>query len=370
MHLILYFNGTGNEWDSFSGGMDYVTNPDVKTIVVKGCRNKEVCNTQLFPNLPAFAKRFTTKLFKKNASQLTLASSDLSKLKIGIVKSDPDLDTNDPITGITLCGYSRGAVTCFNVAKELNTLAPNILVNIVANQPVPGNCYQGPGTNAASVADCSNLKNIRNVTVILGAYTGKTSKGEKDVIHRCFYSQIIPKLPSSNVKRDLIVIPKQHHDDPLPYVPSGTKHLHMQIANYLSKDNYVTPEAAQRKEGEAAASYGKPDNIIFPRAESLQSFFGLKRDEVYRHVDKLHPTGLLREGMGFNQSESLIEWWKKHDRSASRFSTQLTKDLAKQITTTNKNDQASLIALFNEADKWLILKDGSPSSRYYQVTAL
>lgn len=50
---------------------------------------------------------------------------------------------------------------------------PKVPVDIVANQPVPGNTYQGPLTNARSIADCSDLTNLRNVSVILGAYTGE-----------------------------------------------------------------------------------------------------------------------------------------------------------------------------------------------------
>lgn len=80
-------------------------------------------------------------------------------------------DTGDD--KIVLCGYSRGAVTCFEVAKQLQQLAPDVPIEIIADQPVPGNMTQLKGTNAASIKDCSKLTNITKATIILGAYTGR-----------------------------------------------------------------------------------------------------------------------------------------------------------------------------------------------------
>jgi hypothetical protein len=61
------------------------------------------------------------------------------------VLADPTLTWNATHTRITnmgnlfLCGWSRGAVTCFKVAKLLNPIMPNVVIHIFAIDPVPGN---------------------------------------------------------------------------------------------------------------------------------------------------------------------------------------------------------------------------------------
>ncbi|CDZ79242.1 hypothetical protein BN59_03560 [Legionella massiliensis] len=177
MHLVIYFCGTGNPGNSFPGQYDYVPNDgNVRTVFVKGCEQPEVCNSGLFPDLKGFAGRFTQQLVGKDKKIATTEDKELESIGIRLDRTDIQGVGDEEIESITLCGYSRGAVTCFEVAKELNKIAPTIPVDIVADQPVPGNFYSGPGSNVASISDCSNLNNLRNVSIILGAYTGaKTS---------------------------------------------------------------------------------------------------------------------------------------------------------------------------------------------------
>ena len=80
---------------------------------------------------------------------------------------------------------------------------------------------------------------------------------------------------------------------------------------------------------------------------------------------------LFHEKVTTGQTETLIDWWKKHDKNASRFSTQLTKDLVRSIETiTDAYNSESLKKLFVETDKWMLLKANTSSSRYYQVESL
>ena len=254
MHLVIYFCGTGNPGDSFYNHYDYIDpNSPVRTIFVEGCAHPEVCNAGLFPDLKKFAARFSEQIFNKGNQSLNLTTMALQDLTVGILPSRSTInedDAGEKIESITLCGYSRGAVTCFEVAKQLNKIAPFIPVDIVADQPVPGNYYQAPGTNAASIADCSDLKNLRNVSIILGAYTGAILNNDQTehvaLIHRGFFSQIIPKLPHS-AHRDLIVIPRESHHQDRPNSPDGEGHLHMQLAKYLTKQTLVTPAALAKK---------------------------------------------------------------------------------------------------------------------------
>jgi hypothetical protein len=388
MHLVIYFCGTGNPGSSFYEHSTYLEQPNIKTIFVEGCDKPEVCGSGFFPDLKAFARRFTNKVFEKEeGDELVVNPYELETVGVNqdyTSKNLSQIDEDDPIESITLCGYSRGAVTCFEVAKELNKIAPYIPVDIVADQPVPGNCYQGPGTNAASVADCSNLRNLRNVSVILGAYTGTMYKdnaqNEEDMtnpIHRGFFSQIVPKLPHT-ANRDLIVIPRESHHQTLANSPDGSEHMHMQVARYLNQQDkqLVSDEAVKENTNRARGTYNQHENqgyqnpTLFPQQTKLQSFFGLSKKDAYLHIDKLHPKAGMRVGYDLGPEEKMIDWWTKHDKNTSRFSTKLTKALVQSIEKTDASDEMSLKKLFAEADKWLLLKADTSSSRYYQVEAL
>ncbi|WP_131750939.1 hypothetical protein [Legionella erythra] len=442
MHLVIYFCGTGDNGDSFPEQYDYVNKEaGVRTVFVKGCDEPEVCNSEVFPNLKGFAKRFVSTLFKSDEIDLTLKAGKtpdqgekdapnqkkkktrklteneiLESLGIRLDRTDIGTDDKDKkIESITLCGYSRGAVTCFEVARALHAMNPKVPVDIVANQPVPGNTYQGPLTNARSIADCSDLTNLRNVSVILGAYTGElahvnlqtkkqlpkslnaykntyllvgdplytvketvndsdqkvrefsskavlyyvNAQGEATkvpyrdhtvgsrlhsldihptkekkysispnrfksltqekieekalsyetsrLVHRGFFSQILPRLPRK-AHRDLIVIPRESHHQLRVNAPFGDEHMHLQMARYLnSSTNSDSGESGLVKKGhikikeeEARKTYSyhaTESANPFPVASQMQSFFGLKKESAYRYIDKLHPDRLARKGM-------------------------------------------------------------------------
>lgn len=482
MHLVIFFCGTGNPMLQFAEQYDYVSEDKVKTLFVKGCDDPQVCNSERFPDLKNYAKRFVGALFGSNGPQLKTTDGDklkavgvnFEKTYINKTKDEDDEDReerwfqstvcpgdeNKQIESITLCGYSRGAVTCFEVARELQKIVPNIPVDIVADQPVPGNCYQGPGTNAASIADCSDLTNVKNASVILGAYTGMstqydihlrnklpskkqlkdyknsyisvapeiqgksrtlyyvTNQGEAEdishtinepiadstkettytingrllneytshynpeptrentsqIVHRGFFSQILPKLPRT-AKQEHIIIPRESHHAHQANTPQEEgAHMHFKVAEFLYKkeEDLVLEEFLLEKKAEAAATYETQDNFPpapYPQVKNLQGFFGLNPQEAYRYSDKLHPTPLLRKGMLWKPNESLIEWWNRHENYPSR-STQLTKDLVKQIKATASDDQEQLIKLFTQAEQWLVEKENTATSRYYQVESL
>lgn len=455
MNLVIYFCGTGNPGDNFVPQTDYLSNNDsLRTIFVHGCDHPDVCDSTFFPDLKAFAQRFTQKLFGSNGQLKTTNKRELNTVGVQSDRSTiQNEDTEAKIDGITLCGYSRGAVTCFEVARQLNQIAPNIPVNIVADQPVPGNLYQTAGTNAASVTDCSDLKNLKNVSIILGSYTGATTSVDLHVkkkmpdpldayktsyilvgdalyyiqengirllaspnanydrnavfdyfkinpgvegqfslpshyltnhfaveaqrettalIHRGFFSQIVPKLPRT-AQRDLILIPRESHHQDRVNAPSGEEHMHMQMAKYLHQDGLVSEDDVANKTEAAKKTYSTTEYIPanpFPSVNQMQNFFGLKKEEAYRYLDKLHPEANLRKGMRFKRYEEIIEWWKRHDKNTSIFSTQLTKDLVKVIEGTEINNVEQLKTLLYQADSWLVQKEFSSTSRYDQVECL
>lgn len=277
MHLVIYFCGTGNSGKDFASFEDYLTgNRGVWTIKVKGCDKPEVCGNGIFPDLKGFAQRFTRTLFSNNSKDktVTLATTNSEVLYgIGIEKAGLRIDltlesiskkpdkmtnaieqslnkrTNTNIESITLCGYSRGAVTCFEVARVLYEEVPHIPVNIVADQPVPGNLYSLPGSNVNSVIDCSDLNNLKNVSIILGAYTGerqamvdlhtKATMPDKNDLKNYKKSYLFVKDQFYYVNSDSIAAPCETPQEYCNW--SYTKYFKTRNINPLADNKYSIP---------------------------------------------------------------------------------------------------------------------------------
>ena len=419
MHLIVYFCGTGDSGYSFSRDhaaySEGLKANNTHTLVVNGCHHPEVCNDGTMPDLDAFAHRFIGKVFKKNdKGEVFLSKSNSAELaQLGVGIQDPDTvwvadyqeqqyvqiprgqplapyqkhaksvdskftrnpdnsfeNMDEPIESITFVGYSRGAVTCFNAAraKEKLLTGTNVPVRIVADQPVPGTAYALPGTNAARIADCSDLKQVTKVDLTIAAYTGLSTLGGfagklKRLFHNIFFSQVIPKLPADNCKLNLTVMPRANHwEGEL----NGSQHLHMNLTQQLADEGLLDQKVATQKRN-VVLDYYRRNKPLFPNAGEVQGSFGASVAELYDNVDPSY----LAELSTKEYQEFLYQWWEAQETSASFFSTQLTKDLEAVLKDTNYDDigQRSL-DIFRKADTWLLAKEGVGSSRYEQVMKL
>jgi hypothetical protein len=419
MHLVVYFCGTGDSGYSFS--RDHATyseelkDNNTYTLVVNGCHHPEVCNDGTMPDLDAFANRFMKAVFKKNdEGEVVLSrssSSELAQLGVGIqnpedvwvadykeqqymqiprgqelaphqkyarsvdskFKQNPDNsfeNMDEAIESITFVGYSRGAVTCFNAARAKEKLLPdtNVPVRIVADQPVPGTAYALPGTNAARIADCSDLKQVTKVALTIAAYTGvSTLDGVlgklKQLFHNIFFSQIIPKLPSENCQLNLAVLPRANHwEGEL----NGSQHLHMNLTQQLAEEGLLDQHIANEKR-RVVTNYYNRNKPLFPNAGEIQGTFGTTVAEMYDNVDSRYLAELSTQ----EYQEFLYQWWQAQETNASFFSTQLTKELDAALKDTQHEDICERsFDIFKKADAWLLAKEGVGSSRYEQVMKL
>lgn len=419
MHLIVYFCGTGDSGYSFS--RDHATySEELKenntyTLVVNGCHHPEVCNDGTMPDLESFANRFISTVFKKNdEGEVVLSKSNSSELaQLGVGIQDPEgiwvadyqkqeyvqipngqelapyqnyvqrVDSkftkkpdnsfenlNEAIESITFVGYSRGAVTCFHAARAKEKLLSdtNVPVRIVADQPVPGTAYALPGTNAAAIADCSDLKQVTKVDLTIAAYTGVTSLGGiigklRQLFHNIFFSQVIPKLPSDNCKLNLAVLPRANHwEGEL----NGSQHLHMNLTQQLADENLLAQRIADQKR-QVVANYYRRNKPLFPNAGEVQGAFGATVAELYDNIDPRY----LAELNTNEYQEFLYKWWQAQETSASLFSTKLTKELDAMLKNTASLDvNERSLEIFKKADAWLLVKEGVGSSRYEQVMKL
>lgn len=409
MHLVVYFCGTGDSGFNFSNEHAEYAHElkanNTQTLIVHGCQHEEVCNNGLTPDLEGFANRFMNKVFTKNKNGDVIlsrpSSAELAQLGVGIQPGDARWvadyraqtyvqvplnqqrksyqqyvgtvrngfeDQHEPIESITFVGYSRGAVTCFTAAKVKEQMGIDVPLRIVANQPVPGSLYALPGTNAATVADCSKLKHVEAVDLTIAAYTGATStlglvgKLQK-MFHRLFFSQIIPKLPTENCTTNLEVIPRDNHwEGGL----TGAQHLQMNLTKQLAKAGLLAPSIAEDKKA-VVTDYYRRNRPVFPDAAQVQRAFGANIAHMYDHVDPHYIEKLKPQ----EYQEFLYKWWQAQETQASRFSTKLTKDLLSTMRDRNYvSANEKLIDIFTEADAWLLAKEGTGSSRYAQVMKL
>ncbi|GEM_PF-6681743 len=379
MHLKIGFAGSGmHAWDYLYSGKN--------TLVVHGCKHPEVCNSTVFPNLRRFAKRFTESVFSLDGQTLRLATGNPQYFGVGIGRLSLKKNGDRKIRSITLYGYSRGGVTCFEVARQLFQLAPHIPVNIIADQPVPGSLFPGLNTNAGSIIDCRTLTNLKNVTLILATYA--PTNFFMRIFFRLFFSQVVPNL-SPEIKREILVVPKIEH-----YPASSLVEICLARAELNAlKDDHAIAEGKKSRKSDllqrhiedsikrhhksyihkqlSHPSYIAP--LYLASRSILGRFFGIRKSWAYQYTDPHHPTPYLRETFQWGK-EKLIDWWKNQEKKASLFSTQPTKKLAKKIEAFSqshpKNNADALKKLFKRADKWVISKAGHTSSRHCQVEAL
>ncbi len=361
-HLVIYFCGTGNSGESFEQAAYPIlkdVNSKVTTIFVEGCHHPDVCNSVLNPDLSEFAARFTKSVFRTHDGQLLLNPQDLKNLHVGI-KWVTDASAKKPISKISLVGYSRGAVTTFELAKELNNLQKasesSVPVRIIAEQPVPGNYTDIlPNSVAGHAADCRDATNIESATIILAGYAPQLAEeltAVQKIIHSNFFSQMIPQLPKG-LEPQLIFIPRLHHWSP---VMAHELNLVNELMKGLNEDDLISAHTVsgvttQLKEYYAKFSY---QSLAFPEPSQLQSIFNVcNKTALYQHIDENHPAPYLRAGFNWKKNkETLRQCWDRHDKSW--YHNEETKALLEKIDAANLADSTeSLIKLYDATKNWL-----------------
>ncbi|HAU1477912.1 hypothetical protein SFB61_08495 [Legionella pneumophila] len=204
--IIFCFAGTGDPGDGYADELEENNKfgEDVIRVYLRGCQHENIGGGPLFPDLEIVANKINN-AFKEDKT------IDLNKLRdelgdgICRIESPRDLDTENPkIESIGLQGFSRGAVTCFAVAKKLDYLG--IPMDIVANQPVPGQMSEGSASSLyRKYNDLTQCKNIRSATTFLASHNL-----ENGVIHNKFFQQMVAKFPPQT-KVNNWIMPHQSH---------------------------------------------------------------------------------------------------------------------------------------------------------------
>lgn len=389
MYIVIHFGGTGQKGlekgdkgdieEFFKVSIErFFENKNINFINVSGCQDEQVCNDTVFPNLQEYARKFCNVFFEKNNDGLYCSArtaEDLNILNLGIRVDEIEYkdktiaksiihNLDDSIEGIILTGHSRGAVTAFEVARKLKELAPSTDVYCVADQPVPGNYYVGPGTNAYRNIDLRDLDNIKEMSLIYGVY----NKG--DLYHSLFHRQIVPKL-NSDTKRNITAIPRADHWGKTPRF-SCYLHYFQKLANILLSLKLIDNDI-QDSINSSIDEYYKRNDHFYPYPYAYASKDN-KLEEIgndrllgglYAYMDQSNPKKVM-EGFEYDSEEhgSLGEWFREKVEATSNFKTTETENIRLEVNRCNFHNVDNLTDLYSKVEWWLIKKDGGYSSRY------
>ncbi|KTD35323.1 hypothetical protein Lmor_0770 [Legionella moravica] len=285
--IVFCFAGTGDPGDGYASGVESSTpfDPNVIRVYMRGCDHENVGNGFLNPDLDIVSNSIRQAFDKENQT------IDLDKLNAligdGICRIEgPTHYRNPKITDIGLQGFSRGAVTTFAAAKKLDDL--NIPMDIIANQPVPGQIAEFvPGSLYSKHHDLTKCKNIRSATTFLASHNL-----ENGVVHNAFFQQMVAKFPATT-RADTFIVPHQSH---LEWFSSSIVDTH--ISNQFHKAGYSNVSRHYSLE-DLKEYYRRADNYFTPK-EFSQKVFGLDlatvpKDPVYLEMIQQFAKQLLND---------------------------------------------------------------------------
>jgi hypothetical protein len=297
MRVLMCFDGTGIE-GAFQSIIEEskVAGEGVIRVYFKGCHASQTGGSDLAPNLSKVCDNIT-KCFNQNELDL-----DKLKKKFGnaIVIEPFDAGTTQygkvtNIEEIACAGYSRGAITAFLAAKKLFLSKNNTPVRIFANQPVPGNSYEGLNTLVSEVVDLSMCTNIRSATVVIGSYVKRFGfsglKKGVSFFHNVFFKQVAPFFPKE-INAELIECPIQSH---FSVYGVGLGYLH--LLNALDKHQYCN---VKNMTGHIKYKMSTEGRIFLFNTQEKQSIFGDK--------ENIKPDPLLLELID-EQITPFLEWY-------------------------------------------------------------
>ena len=166
--IVFFFAGTGRTAEEYKreheGFLDF--SGDVIRIYVNGCQDRRVggLGGALSPDLTV-ATRKIAGAFTSDNNCVNLNLQKLQKEFGSAIIIDTKINNTAPnsIESIALEGYSRGAVQTLAVASKLNEF--NLPIDIIANQPVTGEKYNGKPL-FKTYKDVSACINIRSATTL------------------------------------------------------------------------------------------------------------------------------------------------------------------------------------------------------------
>ena len=269
--ILFCFAGTGDTADSYSDLLENncTFNQDVIRVYLHGCDHEKVGDGFLFPDLEIVSQAIRNAF---SADQTLDLEKLFMQLGTGLGDIYGPLIGRPKIDSIGLHGFSRGAVTTFAVAKKLNDL--NIPIDIIANQPVPGQSTENaPGSLFTKYNDLRQCKNIRSAATFIGTYNL-----ENGFLHNSFFQQMLAQFPDS-IEVNTWLIPHQNHLDWFSHsLLSVHLIMHLEQVGYSS----LTTREKDILKKSLLAEYNKA-GICFTPSEFSQKIYGEHFSAIVKH---------------------------------------------------------------------------------------
>ena len=205
--IVFFFAGTGRTAEEYKreheGFLDFPG--DVIRIYVNGCQDRRVggLGGALSPDLTVATRKIAGAFTSdKNCVNLNLQKLQNEFGSAIIIDTKINNTASNSIESIALEGYSRGAVQTLAVASELNKF--NLPIDIIANQPVTGEKYNGKPL-FKTYKDVSACINIRSATTLYAMHETRVNP-----LHDCFFTTMKPVFGSITQSKE-ILLPQQIH---------------------------------------------------------------------------------------------------------------------------------------------------------------
>jgi hypothetical protein len=317
--IVFFFQGTGDDVFDKSltrGGEEEFKDcvesdqkgvfegDDVIRIYFRGCQDANIGGRSpltIFPDLEIVANKINN-AFDDGAKTINKAKTiNLKTLKEqfgdSIYYSSNFLEENSAsieIDQIGLQGFSRGAVTCFAVAKKLDHLG--IPMDIIADRPVPGQMFEtSPLLSLYSqYSDLSGCENIKTATTLLASHDLKNG-----VLQNTFFQQMVAKFHSKTECNNWLLPSQSHVDNYLISFNHTLKRLCE--LGYVRKDYVKESSAIYAEEIKKHYNDEKQKQLCFTPKEFSQKIFGaskdmnITRDPMWLDAIKERATGILSE---------------------------------------------------------------------------
>ncbi len=262
MKIIFFFNGTGTKVKGLMEPNSFNIQTKEKIpyknkvirVYIRGCEHEKVGDGIYFPNF-AIITQYIRSFFKIDKTfdlqKLYNETFEQDWIEFKFNKTDKFNDLKKEIVDeIVIEGFSRGGVTAFALALELDSLG--IPMHIIANQAVPGELVPELGLYD-KYHDLTQCKNIRSATQLLAAHPKNHGS-----IKYTYLKQMVAQFSQSTAVSSFF-IPQQIHD-------RDSLIVCYHIGNILLSLGFVDKEFTKEEKvysGKRAANYEEKINAWY-----------------------------------------------------------------------------------------------------------
>lgn len=203
--LIIEFKGTGD--NKLTSALD-VKIEEIDVVTVIGCDKGDgiISRKGLFPDITGQATQLA-QCFTKNKSDGKFSFAIYNRISEQEIKVHFDLSLNVEYEKLILIGFSRGAISCFALAKELEKVKvmPRRICKIIAIEPITGNLGESYGL-AKTYQKLGTLNFVSEIFILIGLHCTPIWIDKLG-----FMKSLIPDFDAENTDLFIVTYPVLDH---------------------------------------------------------------------------------------------------------------------------------------------------------------